>query len=109
MSKLKLYWEYYKSTLILNLSSSVLLAFIISEASKSLPLARLSFQIIFLLCFMFGGAFLSFFYKEISHKGEYYFYYNQGISKIRLWIVTLSTNILLGGLLINILYYVELA
>jgi hypothetical protein len=27
-------------------------------------------------------------YKEITHKGLYYFYYNQGISKVELWIVS---------------------
>lgn len=27
-------------------------------------------------------------YKELTRKEEYYFYYNQGISKYKLWIVT---------------------
>jgi hypothetical protein len=109
MSKSKLYWEYYKSTLALSLSSSVIFAFIISEGLKNLPIERLPLYVIFLFCFMFGGAFAAFFYKEVSRKGEYYFYYNRGISKMSLWVITEVTNILIGGMLINILNYVELA
>lgn len=109
MMKLKLYWEFYKSTLALALSSAVLYAFIISEGLKSLPIARLPFYVVFLLCFMFGGVFAVFLYKEFTLKGEYYFYHNRGISKLSLWIITEVTNILIGGILINILDYVELA
>jgi len=109
MQKPKLYWEYYKSTLFFNLSSSVLLTIVLLEAAKSLSIAHLSFQILYLLCVMSCGTFISLFYKELSRKGEYYFYYNQGISKLKLWIATITTNIVGGVFLIYILYYVKLA
>ncbi|MCD8179573.1 MAG: hypothetical protein LUE98_20120 [Tannerellaceae bacterium] len=35
------------------------------------------------------GLLFSALYKEISQKGDYYFYYNKGISRIELWISTL--------------------
>lgn len=34
------------------------------------------------------GLGMDFFYKELAHKEDYFFYYNQGISKIRLWVIT---------------------
>ncbi len=35
------------------------------------------------------GYFLGLLYKEMSLKGEYYFYYNRGIGRWELWIVSL--------------------
>lgn len=34
------------------------------------------------------GLGFDFIYKELTRKEEYFFYYNQGISKYQLWIVT---------------------
>ena len=108
MVKLALHWEYFKSTLVLNLSSSVLFAFIggLSFITSSDPLP---FLIVYIRCCMFGGPLFCFLYKEMSRKNEYYFYYNRGISKLSLFITTLSTCILTGYLLIIILHYVKLA
>jgi hypothetical protein len=109
MLKVKLHWEYFKSTLVLNLSSSVLISFIVCIALKSLPDAAPPLYVIYIRCCMFGGPLLCLFYKEMSRKNEYYFYFNRGISKLSLFIVTLSTYILIGYLLITILHYVKLA
>ena len=109
MVKLALHWEYFKSTLVLNLASSVLFAFFVISFLKSLPGPIPSFPVIYIRCCMVGGPLLCFLYKEISRKNEYYFYYNRGITKLSLWIVTLVTYILSGTLLINILEYAKLA
>ena len=52
---------------------------------------------------MTGGSLISIFYKEISRKNEYYFYYNRGISKIKLIVVSLILNVLVGVILISII------
>ena len=109
MVKLSLYWEYFKSTLVLNLSSSVLLAFIVYLTLKTLPDVPPPLYVVYIRCCMFGGPLLCLFYKEISTKNEYYFYYNRGISKLNLFITTLSTYILTGYLIIFILHYAKLA
>ena len=109
MLKLRLHWEYFKSTLVLNFSSSILIAFIIRLTLLTLPDPPSPIYIIYIRCCMFGGPLLCFFYKEMSKKNEYYFYYNRGISKLSLFISTLSTYILMGYLLLIILHYVKLA
>lgn len=35
-----------------------------------------------------AGLGMDFIYKELSQKEEYFFFYNQGIGKVRLWVVT---------------------
>jgi len=54
--------------------------------------------------FMTAGFLLSLFYFELTSKNEYYFYYNKGISKLRLISVTAAINVLIGSILI-IIYY----
>jgi len=108
MVKLTLHWEYFKSTLVLNLSTSVLLAFIVSFSLITFPDPP-PLHMVYIRCCMFGGPLICLLYKEMSRKNEYYFYYNRGISKLSLFITTLSTYILTGYLLIMILHYAKLA
>jgi len=58
---------------------------------------------------MTGGPLLSLFYKEISRKNEYYFYYNRGISKLNLIVVSMALNVLTGIVLKMIISNVKLA
>jgi len=109
MVRLTLYWEFFKSTLVFNLASSVLLAIIIYMALKIMPDPPPPIQVVYIKCCMFGGPILCFLYNEMSRKEEYYFYFNRGVSKISLIVVTLSTYVITGYLLINILRYAKLA
>ncbi|KKB57971.1 hypothetical protein DXB27_04525 [Parabacteroides gordonii] len=43
------------------------------------------------LFFIPFGLFLDLIYKEIARKENYYFYYNQGISKVELWLVAICS------------------
>jgi hypothetical protein len=54
-----------------------------------------------------AGPLLSFLSKEISNKKEYYFYYNRGISKINLLVISMIFNTLTGILLYIILSNVK--
>jgi hypothetical protein len=56
---------------------------------------------------MTGGPLISLFYKEVSRKNEYYFYYNRGISKISLIVMSLAFNALVGVILISIIQHVK--
>ena len=109
MLKLKFHWAYFKSTFIFNIFSSVLLAFIVHAGLKIFPDSPPPLYLVYIKCCMFGGPLLCFFYKELSRKNEYYFYYNRGISKLSLFITTLLTYILVGFILISILHYATLA
>lgn len=90
MNKLKLFWEFHKSTLVLSWSFSIALSVITLN------------YIILLITSMTAGPIISLFYKELTSKNEYYFYNNNGISKIKLILVSYSFHILLGLLLLLI-------
>jgi len=55
---------------------------------------------------MTGGFFLSAYYFEITRKNEYYFYYNLGISKVKLLLLTYSLHLIFILPLLFILQYV---
>jgi len=98
MSKLALYWEFYKSTLVVNWIFSIAISLIL------LP----TFFTTLSISVMTGGPLLSLLYKEISSKNEFYFYYNQGVSKVRLVISCMILNILVGLILIKIFKWLAL-
>jgi len=91
---IRLYWAFYKSTLIINLAVS----FAVSLVAGSLY--------IFSVCFASGGPLFSIFFKEIWRRNEYYFYNNCGISKYQLMAFTMAVSILLGTSILMLLLYV---
>jgi len=101
--KAKFYWQFFTSTLVLNLASSVFFASILMLVSET------PFSLTYIRCCMFGGPLVSFYYKEVSKKNEFYFYYNKGISKLNLYVKTLIIYILIGILIHYLLYYAKLA
>jgi len=95
---LRLYLAFYKSTVILNLCVSLAIAFITGQ-----------FFVFFAISFATFGLLAVFLFQEIVRPLEYYFYYNRGISKIKLIIFCLLVNLLLGTLFLTILHYVTSA
>jgi len=93
-----LYWAFYKSTVILNLCVSFIVAFVTGQFFEFFAISYATFGLI--------GVFL---YKEIAFPLEFYFYYNRGITKIKLILFCLLVNILLVTLFLSILYYVASA
>lgn len=91
MYKLRFYWEFHKSTLVINWAFSCSMGMILMNLWL-IPLVA-----------MIAGPLLSLFYKEIARKNEYYFYYNRGISKISLITMSMIMNILTGLLLLFII------
>lgn len=83
MQKLKLFLVFYKSTLTLSLAFALLVAVISGHFG-------------FAIAFMTGGWMLSLYYKEVSHKNEYVYYRNMGISKFHLLLFSILFNILIG-------------
>jgi len=107
MQKITFFWEFIKSTMVFNFASSVLIAFTVHLTLATLPDPPPPLYEVYIRCCMYGGSLLSLFYKEISNKNEYYFYYNRGISKLSLIVTTMMSYILIGYLLINILHYAK--
>ncbi|GHU71635.1 hypothetical protein FACS189450_08000 [Spirochaetia bacterium] len=94
---IKLYFQFFKSTIVLNWSLSIALAvlgYIISGENTVIYS--------FALFLMSVGFIFSILIKEstFSNKDEYYFYYNFGITKIKLFITCELLNVILGLLII---------
>ena len=99
MQRIRLYWEFYKSTLVLSYALSLAISLLYLPA----------FFKVFPFAIMLGGPLLSLFYKETYRKNEYYFYDNRGITKISLLLVNLALHIITGICILNIISYVKLA
>jgi glycopeptide antibiotics resistance protein len=82
LAKLHLY--FFKSTIVLTLTCQLLGALYLAFL-EGMSVSELMNQPI---SFMPFGLLLDMLYKEMSQKETYYFYYNQGIRKAELWIVT---------------------
>ncbi len=95
MENIRFYWEFHKSTLIINWAFSVAFSMI------------LFLPIMIPIMSMTGGPLISIFYKELSRKNEYYFYYNRGISKVKLIVVSILLNVFVGAIIISILQNVK--
>lgn len=99
IQNLRLFWNFYKRLVANNLLASVLLAIVYSatilldeEPSKVLGI----FIRIFCFSFMSAGFLMSLLYQELSHKTEYYFYYNKGISRFNLVSASALLNVPIG-------------
>lgn len=92
----RLLLTFYRSTLALNWGFSLACAIIgFVQFPKVLPVSLMT-----------SGSLLSFYYKSLSHKGDYFFYYNRGISKNRLLLFTILMNALVGAILYILLNHV---
>ena len=86
--KIKLYFEFYISTLLLNFFLTLLSFIFFNDISLSL------------VVFCTFGYISSILYIENFRKNEYYFYYNSNISKYKLVIFSFFLNILITFLFI---------
>ena len=88
-----MYWTFYRSTIILNSLVSFLIALITGEMLLFFP-----------ICYATIGLLAVFLYKEIARPNNYYFYYNQGISKVKLMMFCFLVNIVVLLVLIAGIY-----
>lgn len=84
---IRLFLPYNKTVLKTNIIFSIFLTLLSSLILLAIPSPHSPTYIIlrsFVVWIMTGGFLLSAFYFEITRKNEYYFYYNLGLSKIKL-------------------------
>lgn len=90
---IRLLFTFYRSTLSLNWGFSLACAILVFvQFPKVLPISLMT-----------AGSLLSFYYKNLSRKGDYFFYYNRGISKTQLFFFTILMNGLVGAMLYRLL------
>lgn len=83
-------WEFFKSTLVVNLSLSCV--FILFGGIAT-----------FTYVFLSLGFIVSIAVKEIHQKNNYFFYYNNGLTKVQLWIFSYVFTVL-GIILLAIIH-----
>jgi hypothetical protein len=90
INELKLYLQFYKSTLITNFSFSVSLSLVLYFITKSSIIYTCA------LFFMSFGFIFAIVIKELSssNRNEYCFYYNFGITKVKLLSFSYLLNII---------------
>lgn len=94
---LRLLLIFYRSTLPLNWGFSLACAILVPvQLPKVLPVSLMT-----------TGSLLSFYYKSLSRKGDYFFYYNRGIRKAQLLLFTVLANVILGVILYILLNHVS--
>ncbi len=81
---------FYQKLIIPTLALSVLLALIGFGITGGFSLTSLGVSYIFL------GLLFHYFIYEVENSSEYYFYYNLGLSRLSLWIITFILNLSIG-------------
>lgn len=84
-NRFKLHYVFFRSVLVPSVAIGVLLGLFAAMSRYTLAVPSIAE----LSSFVPFGLVLSLAYKEIAHKEEYYFYFNQGITRVELWIVSL--------------------
>ena len=90
MSKWKFYWAFYKSAMTVSYSCSLIFVLAAPVLSPDIIIQYDSFPV--LLGYLFSlsnitiGPAFAIMYKELFRSGEYFFYYNRSISKIKLYV-----------------------
>lgn len=80
----------FKIDLLVSIAATVITS---TLSPKGITFESMSY--IFMLSYFSGGFLLGIFFFEIARKQEYYFYYNLGISKLRLVLISYLFNLVI--------------
>jgi hypothetical protein len=106
---IRIYLLYFKSVLKTNALVSIMLTILSLLLSFNETTHHSAFYIVissYIIWIMTGGFLLSFLYFQISKKNEYYFYYNMGLSKVKLVVIAYLFHFIIISPFILILFYV---
>ena len=104
LQRWKTQYRFYRTFFLSTLKFSVLIGFLFASFSalrfyvSMIASIRLWLQLIPTV-----GLGFDYIYKELTRKEEYFFYYNQGIGKYQLWIVTFIVMFICCNLLNQII------
>jgi len=108
---IKKYIPYSWQVLKLNLIVTPIATFfgtILSKSFSEKGASPDSILYLFMISFLGGGFLLGVLYFELTKSREYYFYYNLGISKLKLVLMTYLYHIILSIPIIILARYAEL-
>lgn len=96
MRLLKLMLIFYQKLLLPSLLFSLLLGILSSGISGGFSFATVGFS------YLFAALFFHYIIYEVRFPNEYYFYYNMGLSKLGLWIISFAFSSIIA-LIISVL------
>jgi len=100
LKKVKILFEFYKSTLLFNFGFSLLLLYFLNIGSDCRAILH---SIPFTYLFgSFFGLLIVLFLKEINKNNDYLFYFNSNLSKLQLYGFSLIINLLITFFLLLI-------
>ncbi|HEY4650402.1 MAG TPA: hypothetical protein VIG72_03265 [Pontibacter sp.] len=104
MRQAQLYLHYHRSLLAFNLPFSLLVSLMsLAIAEQAIPGLINGFS----LSLLTGSFILSVYFYEQRHSGQYYFYHNVGISRVKLIVVSYLCNVVLAALLFVLKVYLH--
>ena len=104
LQRWKTQYRFYGKFFHITLNSCVLMVFLFASFSALLFYVRIIDSIgLWLQLIPTVGLGFDYIYKELTRKEEYFFYYNQGIGKYQLWIVTFIVMFICCNLLNQII------
>ena len=104
LQRWKTQYRFYRTFFLSTLKFSVLIGFLFASFSALRLYVRIIDSIgLWLQLIPTVGLGFDYIYKELTRKEEYFFYYNQGIGKYQLWIVTFIVMFICCNLLNQII------
>ena len=104
LQRWKTQYRFYRTFFLSTLKFSVLIGFLFASFCALLFFVRIIDSIgLWLQLIPTVGLGFDYIYKELTRKEEYFFYYNQGIGKYQLWIVTFIVMFICCNLLNQII------
>lgn len=94
MPQAKALFLFYKKEIIPAVTISIALSILLMEPKNLLKGIAIAY--------FFCAPFCHYYAYEMKHSSEYYFYYNLGLSKLKLWLFAIAMNALIGISLILI-------
>ena len=104
LQRWKTQYRFYRTFFLSTLKFSVLIGFLFASFSAlRLYVSMIDSIRLWLQLIPTVGLGFDYIYKELTRKEEYFFYYNQGIGKYQLWIVTFIVMFICCNLLNQII------
>lgn len=91
---LKAIWLFQRKLILASIAISIVITFLLSVLIPTNNfIQKIGISYIFVL------PLVHFYTYELRNSNEYYFYYNLGLSKLNLWIITVATAIVINIIL----------
>ena len=104
LQRWKTQYRFYRTFFLSTLKFSVLIGFLFASFSAlRFYVSMIDSITLWLQLIPTVGLGFDYIYKELTRKEEYFFYYNQGIGKYQLWIVTFIVMFICCNLLNQII------